>query len=81
MTGISFYATDHIGDENMKEQLTESLAKDFAQRQRKWDPVDHFPVGDITLLSKTLLGPRAPPISKLQDAESSSITAALDVVN
>ena len=79
--GISFHATDSRGDENMGEQLIENIARDIAQRQQGWDPVDQLSGEDITLLSKTIAGLRAPPISKLRRANSSIITAVLDVVN
>ena len=81
MTGISFRAADFIDVENMEGQLIETLAKEVPQRQQSGGPLDQLSDEDITFLSKTLVGPRAPPISRLQRANSSIISAVFDVVN
>ena len=77
----SLRATDYIDDENVEAELIGNLAEDIAQRQQGWVSVDQLSGEDITLLSKTPAGLRAPSISKLRRANSSIITAVLDVVN
>ena len=52
----------------------------IAQRQQSRGPLDQLSDEDITFLSKTLVGLRAPSISKLQKTNSSIITAVFDAV-
>ena len=81
MTGISFRAADFGDDEYMEEQLIETAAKEIVWMQQIWGPPDQLPDEDVTFLSKTPAGLRAPPISKLQEARSSTISAVFDVVH
>ena len=50
-------------------------------RNRAWAPVEQLAGEDVTLLSKTLVGIRAPAISRLQEANSSITSAVFDVGN
>ena len=60
----------------MEEQLIDALAKDIAQRQQNWEPIDQLLDEDVALSSKTLVGLRVPPIPKLQKSNS-AITYAI----
>ena len=76
LSGISCRAEDFIDDEFMEEQLIDAPAKDIAQRQQNWDPIDQPLDEDVALSPNALVGPRVPPIPKLREINS-LITSAI----
>ena len=64
MPGVSSHAEDSIDGEYMEAKLIEALAKGIAQRQQHWAFIEQLADGDVTLVSKTLAGLRAPPIPR-----------------
>ena len=65
----------------MEEQLIDALAKDIAQRQQNWDPIDQLADEDVALLSNTLVGLRVPPIPKLRKSNSLIASAGFTAAN